>query len=271
MGEPRSSRMDQILDLLAQEVQARLESTKTAAAPAPSQPAQAPVVEHRVPVAPEAAEAPAPGAEAVPEPGTRVAPDVGTEGAPAGEPVAPSEIAEELPPAMRVGSHAARLMGRLMLGVFIALIVINIPLNRNGLTLARAMPDAASYIVRDGFVAKEEHDPDIYVYQNGKFRWISSLDAFEHYGYTWKDVHIVPDGYLDDYETGTPIHVLLKCQDSPHIYRLEAGQKRWIRDIDTFTAEGHVWEDVRFVSCMYLRDLPDGETIPPGAGPPPQP
>ena len=53
--------------------------------------------------------------------------------------------------------------------------------------------------------------------------------------------------------------------------RLEGGEKRWIRDIATFEAEGHVWEDVRLVGCNYLRDLPDGETIPPGFGPPPQP
>jgi hypothetical protein len=263
MGEPRSSRMDQILDLLTQEIQARIEGTRTGAASAPAQPAQEPVLEPVASAAPEIPEAAARIAEAMSGPETIMAP--------AGEPSAPLEIEEELPPAMATGPHAARLMWRLMLGVFIALIVINIPLNRNGLSLARAMPDTASYIVRDGFVAKEEHDPDFYVYQNGKFRWISSLDAFEHYGYTWKDVHIVPDGYLDKYEIGTPIHVLLKCEDSPHIYRLEAGQKRWIRDIDTFTAEGHVWEDVRFVSCSYLRDLPDGETIPPGSGPPPQP
>ena len=63
----------------------------------------------------------------------------------------------------------------------------------------------------------------------------------------------------------------MKCQSSPHIYRLEGGEKRWIRDIEAFEAEGHVWEDVRFVPCGYLRDLPDGETIPPGSGPPPQP
>jgi hypothetical protein len=267
MGEPRSSRMDQILDLLTQEIQARLEGTKTEVAPAPDQPAPEPAPEPMPSVAPETPEASRASADTMLGPGTGIAPDVSVEG----EPSPPSEIEEELPTALRPGPHAARLMGRLMLGVFIALIVINIPLNRSGLSLARAMPDAASYIVRDGFVAKEEHDPDFYVYQNGKFRWISSLDAFEHYGYTWKDVHIVPDGYLDQYEIGTPIHVLLKCEDSPHIYRLEAGQKRWIRDIDTFTAEGHVWDDVRFVSCTYLRDLPDGETIPPGSGPPPQP
>jgi len=79
------------------------------------------------------------------------------------------------------------------------------------------------------------------------------------------------DGYLNRFEIGTLLHVLLKCSASPHIYRLEDGEKRWIRDIDTFEAERHVWEDVRFVSCGYLRGLLDGETIPPDSGPPPQP
>ena len=32
-----------------------------------------------------------------------------------------------------------------------------------------------------------------------------------------------------------------------------------------------VWDDVRFVSCPYLRDLPDGVPIPEDAGEPPQP
>jgi hypothetical protein len=84
-------------------------------------------------------------------------------------------------------------------------------------------------------------------------------------------VHVVEDGFLEQFEIGAPLHVLLKCHSSPHIYRAEAGKKRWIRDIAAFEAEGHVWEDVQFVSCSYLRNLPDGETIPPGSGPPPQP
>jgi len=162
-------------------------------------------------------------------------------------------------------------MGRLALGLLVAIVLINIPFNRHGATLSTAMPDSTSLIIRDGLVVKEEDDPEIYVYQDDLFRWISSLDAFEHFGYTWGDVHIVEDGFLNRFEMGTPLHVLLKCYDSPHIYRLEGGEKRWIVDIETFEAEGHVWEDVDFVSCDYLRDLPDGETIPPGHGPPPQP
>ena len=38
--------------------------------------------------------------------------------------------------------------------------------------------------------------------------------------------------------------ILLKCPTSPHIYLLEGGQKRWVKDIPTFEAEGYRWSDV---------------------------
>jgi hypothetical protein len=68
-----------------------------------------------------------------------------------------------------------------------------------------------------------------------------------------------------------PDPVLLKCYNSPHIYLLENGQKRWIDTIETFEERGYVWRDVRFVPCQDLRAVPDGIPIPPDAGPPPQP
>jgi hypothetical protein len=71
------------------------------------------------------------------------------------------------------------------------------------------------------------------------------------------------------YEHAEPI--LLKCITSPHVYLLQDGQKHWIRDIPTFEAEGYRWRDVQYVSCDDLRQVLDGETIPAGAGPPPQP
>ena len=71
------------------------------------------------------------------------------------------------------------------------------------------------------------------------------------------------------YERSDPI--LLKCSSSPHIYLLENGEKRWVRDIATFEAQGYRWNDVQYASCADLRAVPDGETIPPGAGPPPRP
>jgi hypothetical protein len=207
------------------------------------------------------------------EPGTSARIDSGTapgegtvDGAEPPEAASQGAPLSEAPP-----SHTASMLRRMAVWMLAAIVLINVPLNRFGITLATAMPDTASLVIRDGLVVKEENDQDIYVYRNGQFRWISSLEAFDHYGYTWDDVHIVADGYLERYEIGAPLHVLLKCDASPHIYRLEGGVKRWIRDIDAFVAAGHVWDDVRTVSCATLRGLPDGETIPPGAGPPPQP
>lgn len=71
------------------------------------------------------------------------------------------------------------------------------------------------------------------------------------------------------YEQPDPI--LLKCATSDHIYLLSGGEKRWVRDLETFENRGYVWSDVEFVPCDDLRTLPDGDTIPRNAGQPPQP
>jgi hypothetical protein len=260
MDNKQASRMDRLLNLLVEEIEERMHARM----PAPSA-----AEEPSPPVEPPVAEAPAPPSlSAHPEEPVQTIAELWAEDE---DEESPPEPEPELPPALLGASHAARLMGRLALGLLVAVVLINIPFNRHGTTLATAMPDSAAVVIRDGLVVKEEDDEEIYVFQDGRFRWISSMDAFEHFGYTWGDVRIVEDGFLEEFEIGTPLHVLLKCRQSPHIYRLEGGEKRWIRDIVTFEAEGHVWDDVRLVSCGYLRNLPDGETIPPGFGPPPQP
>jgi hypothetical protein len=163
-----------------------------------------------------------------------------------------------------------RLLGRLAIAVAILVVLINIPVKGHGVSLARILPDTASLIIRDGLVLKGT-GTEIYILQDDKLRWISSMDVFEHMGLSWGDVHVVDDAFLQQFEMGRPIYRILKCNGSPHIYALENGQKRWIKDIDTFTAEGYVWDDVQFVTCPYLRNLPDGPSIPEDAGPPPQP
>jgi hypothetical protein len=174
-------------------------------------------------------------------------------------------------PAPRLPSiDMGRMLGRLAILVAVLIIVVNIPVNSYGVSLARIMPEASSLIIRDGLILKGS-GPEIYMLEDERLRWISSMDAFEHLGLTWGDVRVVEDSFLERFKEGRPIHVLLKCGSSPHIYRLENDQKRWIRDIDTFVAEGHVWDDVRFVSCQYLRDLPTGPSIPEDAGPAPEP
>lgn len=244
MNDTERSRLDPLIDLLADEVARRL-AAKTQVKPVESQPA---------PPAPPPPVAPPPVKAAAAPP----------EAEPAREP-APGPISSA---PISNSSHAAPLMARLAVGIFAVVILINLPLNAQGTAIARSIPNSASLVIMNGLVVKEQNSPDIYVYRDNAFHWITSLDAFSHYGYRWQQVQIVEPGFLNAFPKGKPIYVLLKCDSSPHIYQLEAGQKRWIVDIRTFEAQGYVWQDVKFVPCSYLRDLPDGESIPPGYGTP---
>jgi hypothetical protein len=262
--EQKPSTTDQILDLLLDALAERQKARRTqVAGPPPSVPPPRPepppseerrVAEGRRPAQPaeprQPVAKPAPPPQAKPEP-------------------RPGEAGWE-PPPRQPSIHMGRMIGRLAILITVLIILVNIPVTRYGVSLARIMPETSSLIIRNGLVLKGS-GPEIYMLENEKLRWISSLDAFEHLGLTWEDVHVVDDKFLEQFEKGRPIHVLLKCYDSPHIYRLENDQKRWIKDIDTFLAEGHTWEDVRFVSCEYLRSIPDGPPIPEDAGPPPEP
>ena len=175
-----------------------------------------------------------------------------------------------VPPPRQPSINMGKMLWRLALLVGLLLVLVNVPVNEYGVSLARIMAESSSLIIRDGLVLKGS-GPEFYMLEENQLRWVSSMDAFEHLGLSWADVHVVEDSFLEEFEEGRPIHVLLNCQASPHIYRLENEQKRWIKDIDTFLAEGHVWEDVRFVSCDDLRDLPTGPSIPDDAGPAPEP
>ncbi len=244
MDDRDRSHLDSLIDLLAEQVARRLAASRQAK---PSEPEPLPTV------------LPAPKAAQIPPP------------EPAEEPA--HEPAPDETPSWRASgaSHAAPLMARLALGVCLIVVLINIPLNTQGTAIARSIPNSAALVIMNGLVVKEETSSDIWVYRDGAFHWITSLDAFQHYGYRWEQVHSVEPGFLNPFAKGSPIYVLLKCDSSPHIYQLEAGQKRWIVDIPTFQAQGYVWQDVRFVPCPYLRSLPDGESIPPGRGTPPPP
>lgn len=266
----KSSSTDQILDLLLDALTERQMSRRAqslAAKPVTPAPTPAPAATQPEPAAAQPEPTPMPPRQPSP---ALVRPQT----PPAPKPPPPRDLrpGDEgwQPPPRQPSIGMGRMIGQLLLLVALLTVIVNIPVTRYGVSLARIMPDSASLIIRDGLILKGP-GPEIYRVEGDKLRWISSMDAFEHLGLTWKDVHVVDDAFLAHFEKGRPIHVLLKCAESPHIYRLENNQKRWIKDINTFLAEGHIWEDVRFVSCRYLSGLPDGLPIPEDAGAPPQP
>lgn len=196
--------------------------------------------------------------------------------APLDEMVPPEAVPGEVPPDPTPAGTVPRrasspLLGRLAAGLLVAVLLINVPLGANGIALARMIPSSVSLVIRNGLLVKEAGSMDVYVYENGQFRWITSLEAFLDRGYAWENVRDVEQGFLAGYEIGRPVYMLAKCSNSLHIYLLENGFKRWIVDIPTFEAQGYQWSDVRSIGCTDLRNMPTGETIPPGRGPAPQP
>jgi len=274
----KPSTTDQILDLLLDALAERQKAQRAEGSPSPQ---PSPQREREVVPLPRPEPSPAREKEVVPPP--RPEPSLAEQQRPAPRPSSarstppPRPFPEPQPgdegwepPARLPSIQMGKMIGRLVILIALLAVLVNIPVTRYGVSLARIMPESSSLIIRDGLVLKGSGS-EIYILEDDKLRWISSLDAFEHLGLTWKDVHVVDDKFLEQFEMGRPLHVLLKCNDSPHIYRLENDQKRWIKDIDTFLAEGHVWEDVRFVGCGYLRSIPNGPPIPEDAGPPPEP
>lgn len=261
-NQPRNSRetWEKLLDLLVDALEERQAERRAATTPQPSpKPATAP--------APAAAPrpAPAPGSVAPQQPKPQ------QPSPPPSKKRAPQPGEADWEPAPRVASIGfGQTLRRLFLLVAALAVIVNIPLFRYGVSLARVAPDERALVIRDGLLVKGE-GPDVYVLEDGALRWISSLQAFELLGYQWHNVHMVEDAFIAEFPQGEPIHVLFKCPDSDHIYRIEAGYKRWIQDIPTFEAEGHVWDDVHMVDCDTLRDIPDGPPIPEDAGAPPQP
>jgi hypothetical protein len=157
-----------------------------------------------------------------------------------------------------------------VLFLLVIIVLVNIPFNRYGTNLARAMPDEQALVIRDGLVLQGDGE-EIYVLEDNHKRWISSLDAFDYYGFRWEQVNLVDDDFLDQFPSGPALSILKKCASSPHVFAIENGVKRWIKDILTFEAQGYVWEDVQIVSCAALESIPSGTPIPPDAGEPPAP
>jgi hypothetical protein len=259
MIDKNDSKIDQLLDLLLDALQER-QAARQEEKPDDVQPIPVETEISDPIIEPETAEIP----HLEPQPSE---PEFETFSKRSGEPYhIPSEFMPEKLPSIQLD----RMLGRLAIFLFALVVIVNIPLNRFGTNLARAMPDEQALVIRDGLVLKGSGE-EIFVLENNQKRWISSLDAFEYYGYRWSQVNVVDDGFLDRVPTGPALSVLRKCQGSPHVFAIENGVKRWIKDIPTFESQGYLWEDVQTISCTALRQIPTGSPIPPDAGESPIP
>jgi hypothetical protein len=161
-----------------------------------------------------------------------------------------------------------RSLAQILIVLVVLLVLVNIPLNSLRAGLAQLVPHNSAMVIRDGLLLQGS-GADVYVLQDYKLRLISSPEAFRHY-FDVPGITTVEDSFLEQFGRGQPVRLLARCQDSPTVYALENGRKRWVKDPPP-TNQASVWDRIELVPCGYLHDLPAGPPIPEDAGLPPQP
>jgi hypothetical protein len=171
-------------------------------------------------------------------------------------------------PPPRSNVNSGRSLGQILIVLVVLLVLVNLPINYNGIGLAHIVPESTAVVIYDGLVLKGS-GPEIYLLEDHKLRRISGREARGSYFHS-TNPRRVEDSLLEQFEQGRPIHRLVKCQNDSPIYALENGQKRWVENPPENKAS-KPWDKVYPVTCNFLDDLPDGLPIPENAGASPQP
>ena len=199
-----------------------------------------------------------------------LAPDMGPEDV---GPEAATPAVGQRPPSSQPSPAMGRSLAQILIVLVVLLVLVNIPLNNLRAGLVQLVPHNSAMVIHDGLLLQGSN-PEIYVVQDYKLRWISSPEVFERY-FNMGDVSTVEDSFLEQFARGQPIHRLVRCQGSPTVYALENGRKRWVKD-PPLANQASAWDRIELISCSYLRDFPAGLPVsedmgPADAGPPPQP
>lgn len=118
------------------------------------------------------------------------------------------------------------------------------------------------YILRkldlsDGDLIQGTSTPEVYIIINGRKRHIPSPLAFSRLGLLWEKIKKVTqeeiEAYLED--------VLLRAQNSLHVYLIINGMKRHIPSPEVFNSYGFDWSNISVVSADELAQYPDTNLI----------
>lgn len=68
-----------------------------------------------------------------------------------------------------------------------------------------SLATGGTYTLRDGELVRGTSVPAVYVVEHGTLRPIMSAEAFEGMGWSWRNVIVVPDGFITGYPQGLPV------------------------------------------------------------------
>lgn len=119
----------------------------------------------------------------------------------------------------------------------------------------------------DGSLVKSAQ-PSVYVISGGNKRPFSSAEIFIGLGYAWKNIKTISQQELDQYQLGAAVNTLqhadgalVRFSDSPNIYLIELGKKRWIPSVDVFLAKKYNFSLVVVANPALRNQYPDGAVV----------
>lgn len=101
-----------------------------------------------------------------------------------------------------------------------------------------------------------EGDPRVYVVKHNIKRHIPSVAVFNAAKFSWGDVKLVKVSEAAAYAESA----LMKSPDSPKVYVVESGKKRWIPTAEAFTAAGYQWNLIAEATAAEVAAYPDADS-----------
>ena len=96
-----------------------------------------------------------------------------------------------------------------------------------------------------------------YITEGGLKRHIPNPTVFLSYGNKWSDVVTVEPFEL----SAIPDNILIREEGKPEVYKLENGQKRWIKTAEIFNRLGYKWDEIAPVNPVEINSYPLGTPI----------
>ncbi len=105
---------------------------------------------------------------------------------------------------------------------------------------------------------RAENDQKVYyITEGGLKRHIPNIETFNSYGNLWRDVVVVKDFEL----SAIADNQLIRQTGDSKVYKLENGQKRWIKTAEAFNRLGLNWAQIAPVNSVEINSYTEGNII----------
>jgi hypothetical protein len=110
----------------------------------------------------------------------------------------------------------------------------------------------------DGTLVRTDGNGNVYLLQDGRKRWLRSVDIFNSYGYPWEAVYPVTEAMVQ----AIPSQQLIRRQGTPEVWVLnENGYRRHVRTPELFVEYGFRADGVVDVNDLDFASYPEGTLI----------